>query len=569
MHPRRSRRLAELGAGLLLLAACTGGEGAPSPSNAPSPRANAPSPSENDGGSGPAVGAPSGEWLERACTLTPELVKRVRRDVFPGRSPELIAVPEEPNYFGGFIGTSHSGPWDYVQEVPLVFYGPGHIRSQGRIAVGHEPTVTDLAPTLAELLGTDWPGDRPGRIVSDALQPGTAPPKLVVVVVWDGGGLNTLRAFPQAWPNLRRIMRSGTWVAATVGSSPSVTPAIHANIGTGAFPSQHGVVDIDIRSGDDTIDSFEDGSPEHLEIPTLADLYDVTTDNKAMVGMFGSNPWHYGMMSRGTFHSGGDKDIAALVAADGSKLIGHRRWYSFPPYLNEAGGFDEAIRATDLEDGQLDSLWLGNDVLSNTYDAKQTPALAIYTTEMIKSLLEREHFGRDDVTDLFFVNYKPIDLVGHRWNMLSPEGEGVLRQTDEELGELEAFLNGLVGRGNWVMALTADHGQTPTANATTAWPIDMAELMADIADRFGVPQKLFDRTRPGHFWLDVPTMKGAGIKPEDIADFISDYRLEGNTSQSRPLIEKYAGRADERLFSGAWPSRFTDDVWGCVRPGAP
>ncbi|MBA2274023.1 MAG: alkaline phosphatase family protein [Actinobacteria bacterium] len=569
MHLRRSKRLAGLGAGLLLLAACTGGEGTPSRSNAPSPRANAPSPSENDGDSGQAVGAPSGEWLERACTLTPELVKRIRRDVFPGRSPELIAVPQEPNYFGGFIGTSHSGPWDYVQEVPLAFYGPGHIRSQGRIAVEHEPTVTDLAPTLAELLGTDWPDDRPGRAISDALQPGTAPPKLVVVVVWDGGGLNTLRAFPQAWPNLRRIMRSGTWVAATVGSSPSVTPAIHANIGTGAFPSQHGVVDIDIRSGDDTIDSFEDGTPENLEIPTLADLYDVTTDNKAMVGMFGSNAWHYGMMSRGTFHPGGDKDIAALVATDGSKLIGHRRWYSFPPYLNEAGDFGENIRATDLEDGQLDSLWLGNDVLSNTYDAKQTPALAIYTTEVIKSLLEHEDFGRDEVTDLFFVNYKPIDLVGHRWNMLSPEGRSVLRQTDEELGELEAFLNGLVGQGNWVMALTADHGQTPTANATTAWPIDMAELMTDIADRFGVPQRLFDRTRPGHFWLDVPTMEEAGITPEDIADFISDYRLEGNTSQSRPLTEKYAGRADEHLFSSAWPSRFTDDVWGCVRSGAP
>jgi len=569
MHLRKSKLPAALVTWLLLLAACTGGGGRPSRENAPSPRANAPSPSANGGDSGKAVGAPSGEWFERACTLAPEIVKRVRRDFFPGRSPELIAVPEEPNYFGGVIGTSHSGPWDYVQEVPLVFYGPGHIRSRGRITVEHEPTVTDLAPTLAELLGTDWPGDRPGKVVSEALQPGAGPPRLVVVVVWDGGGLNTLRAFPQAWPNLRRIMRSGTWVAATVGSSPSVTPAIHANIGTGAFPSQHGVVDIDIRSGDDTIDSFENGSPEHLEIPTLADLYDVTTDNKAMVGMFGSNAWHYGMMSRGSFHPGGDKDIAALVATDGSKLIGHRDWYSFPPYLNEAGDFDEAIRTTDQEDGQLDSLWLGNDVLSNTYDAKQTPALAIYTTEVIKSLLAHEDFGRDDVSDLFFVNYKPIDLVGHKWNMLSPEGESVLRQTDEELGELETFLDGLVGRGNWVMALTADHGQTPTANATTAWPIDMAELMADIADRFGVPQKLFDRTRPGHFWLDAPTMKGAGITTDDIADFISDYRLEANTSRTRPLTEKYAERADERLFSGAWPSRFTDDVWSCVQSGAP
>lgn len=552
-----------VGAGLLMLVACTGGEATPPPASAPTPPAS-------DGDSGRAAGAPSGEWLERSCTLPPEIVKRIRRDHFPGRSPELIAVPEEPNYFGGVIGTSHSGPWDYVQEVPLVFYGPGHIRSQGQIVADHEPTVTDIAPTLAELLGHDFPNDRPGRAVSDALHPGTAPPKLVVVVVWDGGGMNTLRAFPRAWPNLRRVMRSGTWIEATVGSSPSVTPAIHTNIGTGAYPSQHGIVDIDIRIGDDTIDSFQNGSPQHIEVPTLGDLYDVTTDNKALVGMFGTNAWHYGMMSRGSFHPGGDKDIAALVATDGSSLIGHRNWYSFPSYLNEVGDFDDAIRTTDQEDGQLDSLWMGNDVLSNTYDAKQTPALAIYTTEVIESMLEREGFGRDDVTDLFFVNYKPIDLVGHRWNMLSPEGESVLRQSDEELGELEAFLDGLVGSGNWVMALTADHGQTPTANETTAWPIDMTELEADIADRFGdAPSKLFDRTRPGHFWLDAPTMEGAGITQGEIADFISDYRLEANTSRSRPLTEKYAGRADKRLFSGAWPSRFTDDVWGCVRHGAP
>ncbi|MDQ3660026.1 MAG: alkaline phosphatase family protein [Actinomycetota bacterium] len=563
MRPRRSKRVAAgLGAGLLLLAACTGGEGNSSPAGAPSPRAN-------DGATA-STQSPSGEWLERACNLAPEIVKRIRRDHFPGRSPELIAVPDEPNYFGGVIGTSHSGPWDYIQEVPLVFYGPGHIRPQGRVAVDHEPTVTDLAPTLAELIGIKFPGDRPGRVVSEALQPGTEPPKLVVVVVWDGGGLNTLRAFPDAWPNLRRIMTSGTWIEATVGSSPSVTPAIHANIGTGTFPSQHGIVDIDIRIGDDTIDSFDNGSPEYMEVPTFADLYDVTTGNKALVGMFGTNAWHYGMMSRGAFHPGGDKDIAALVATDGSKLIGHRRWYSFPTYLNGAGDFDNAIKTTDQEDGQLDSLWLGNDVLSNTYDAKQTPALAIYTTEVIESLLEREGFGRDDVTDLFFVNYKPIDLVGHRWNMLSPEGESVLRQSDEELGELEAFLDGLVGRGNWAMAVTADHGQTPTANETKAWPIDMTELSADVADRFGVAyKKLFDRTRPGHFWLDAPTMEDAGTTPGRIANFISDYRLEANTSRSRPLTEKYAGRAGERLFSAAWPSRFTDDIWACVRHDAP
>jgi hypothetical protein len=94
----------------------------------------------------------------------------------------------------------------------------------------------------------------------------------------------------------------------------------------------------------------------------------------------------------------------------------------------------------------------------------------------------------------------------------------------------------------------------------------MTKLSNDIADRFGVRSKrLFDRTRPGHFWLDEPTMKKADITAEDVAQFITNYRLETNTSDARPLTDKYADRADERLFSGAWPSRFTDEVSGCVR----
>ena len=549
--------MAVLLAGGLLLAACTGSD--------------EPGRTAGDGGEGSPderieVPALQGAWFDRACSLAPEIIERIRRDYFPGRSPELIAVPKEPNYFGGFLGTSHSGPWDYLQEVPLVFYGPGHIRSQGRIRVDHEATVADLAPTLAQMLDTEFPSDRPGHSIEAALEPDAGAPSLVVVVVWDGGGTDTLEAFPIAWPNLRRIMRSGTWVQATVGSSPSVTPATHATIGTGAFPDQHGIVDIDIRVGDDTIDSFENGAPRYLEIPTFADLYDVQTSNEALVGMFGTNAWHYGMMSRGSFHEGGDKDLAVLMGTDGSKLVGHRKWYSFPGYLDGVGDLDAAVRTVDQEDGQLDSLWLGNDVLREPFDIKQTPALVIYTTEVIEAMIRREGFGADDVTDLFFVNYKPIDLVGHRWNMLSPEGESVLRHSDEELGKLESFLNEHVGEGEWVMAVTADHGQTPTANETTAWPIDMTELTNDIADQFGVRSKeLFDRTRPGHFWLDRPTMEEGGITAEDVARYITDYRLGANTSEARPLTDKYADRTKERLFSGAWPSRFTDDVWDCVR----
>jgi arylsulfatase A-like enzyme len=558
------RRAAATVVALLLLSACTG-----DPADSDRPSAPSGTRNNNNGTGDSPSGDLTGAWKRRACNVRPRIARRIVRDYWPGRSPELIAIPREPNYFGGFVGTSHSGPWDYVQEVPIVLYGPGHIRARGELRPDREVTVADIAPTLADLLDTPWPEDRPGRVLTDALVPRSerpGAPKLIVTVVWDGGGTNVLEAWPDAWPNLKRMMREGTWVNGTVGSSPSVTPATHTTIGTGAFPDQHGIVDIDIRRGDDTIDSFAGNSPEWLEIPTLADLYDLAVDNRAVVGMLGFNAWHLGMMSRGSMSDGGDKDVAGLVARDGTGIEGSPKWYEFPEYLNEVGGLEDDVRTVDLEDGRLDSAWLGNDVLDDPFDIKHTPAFIIYETRLAQEMLEREGFGDDDIGDLFFINYKPLDLIGHKYNMLSPEGRSAVAHSDAELGRLTEFLDELVGEGNWVVAFTADHGQTPLAESTGAWPISMDELTADVAERFGVDaNELFDRTRPGHFWLDKPTMRAGSISEDAIANFITGYRIEDNVVESRGVPDEYADRLGERVFTAAWPSRATPAVWDCVR----
>ena len=66
--------------------------------------------------------------------------------------------------------------------------------------------------------------------------------------------------------------------------------------------------------------------------------------------------------------------------------------------------------------------------------------------------------GADDVPDILFTNYKQIDLVSHAESMNSPQMESVVRASDEALGDLVRILNREVGRGQWVLALTADHG---------------------------------------------------------------------------------------------------------------
>lgn len=549
--------------GSLSVAACTSDSGDDKPSKTSASRSQAPA-----NGSGK---TPDGKWFDQACGLPSKIVKRVERDLYPGRSPELIALPVEPNYYGGFIGTSHSGPWEYVQRIPIALYGPGFIASAGEIAPQRETTLADIAPTIAELVGIEWPGDRPGRVLEEALVPAeerSGVPKLIVTVVWDGGGWNVLDQWKDSWPNLRSLMDRGAVVTnATVGSSPSNTPPAHTNIGTGAFPNQHGIIDLKIRIADDVVDPLVGKGPRYLELDTIGDIYDREVNNEAEIGLFGYHPWHLGMLGHGTYSEGGDKDLVALVANAGTKIIGLPKWYEFPSYANSIEGLDDDIQEADASDGQLDGLWLGNDSLNDPFELKQSPAYILYQTRIVEAMLEREGFGQDDIADLFFVNYKPLDPIGHKFNMLEPEVKSAVEFSDGEIGKLEKFLDATVGKGEWVMIMTADHGQTPAAEFTETWPIKMDEVMADAATRFDMSVKdLFVEARVGYFWMNTESMKDKGVTLEQVADFMSTYTIGDNITDGDPVPDGYEDRLDERVIEAAWPSEHTAALASCTKP---
>src|SRR5918997_1342738 len=91
--------------------------------------------------------------FKQGCRLPVPYLQRLRDGTFEGRSPDVVAVPQPPNYFGSFGITTHSGPWDYLQEVPLVLYGPGLLRP-GRVNPAGPVTLADVAPTLGQIVGT-------------------------------------------------------------------------------------------------------------------------------------------------------------------------------------------------------------------------------------------------------------------------------------------------------------------------------------------------------------------------------------------------------------------------------
>ena len=512
--------------------------------------------------------APRG-WMESACALPRRYVQLIRRGYYPVRSADVTVVPREPNWFGGFLSMSHSGPWNYLQHVPLVFYGPGFIRRAGDVTVDREVTLADIAPTIADLIGAELPPGIAGRTLDEVLLPKAeraGKPAVVVTVAWDGGGWNVLDAWPDAWPQLKRMAREGASVQdAVVGSSPSVTPSVHTNIGTGTFPRHHGIIGIEQRIGDNPeTGAFAHRSPANLLVPTLADVYDQATGNAALIGMFAYKSWHLGMIGHGAYLEGGDKDIGVILNQT-ETFSGNPQYYDVPGYLDSVPGLGRAIRKVDLDDGELDETWMAHAILDDPTERRDTPAWVLFQTDIIKALLAREGFGADDVPDLFYTNYKQIDEVGHNWNMVNEEMGEIVRYTDTQLRVLERFLNETVGKERWVIIVTADHGQGPLPEASGAWPINMGETTKDVAAHFGVEaDDIFDNTGPVGFWLNRGALKSNDITAGDVADFLVNYRLEENMPGGEKVPPLWRDRADELVIEAAFPSERIGRIWRCV-----
>ena len=502
-------------------------------------------------------------WLKTSCRSPERHIELIKRGYYPGRSPDVTMTPKEPSLFATTTGTTHSGPWDYVQDIPMVLYGPGFIKARGDLELDREVTTADVAPTIAELLGTPWPEDRAGTAITEALEEDRDKPKLVLVIVWDGGGWNVLDRWPDAWPFLASRMEKGTSVQdAAVGSSPSVTPAVHANIGTGTFPDQHGLVDIWLRTGEIAADSFEDLDPKNLAVPTLADLYDQELDNEPKIAMVAAEGWHLGMLGHGSAMEGGDKDIAVLEG-EAREPVTNETYYSMPDYLDDVPGLEDDIRAVDAEDGLVDDRWLGHYVLAEAEDRVRSPVRSLEQTRQIKALIANEGFGADDVPDLLFTNYKQIDLVGHSFNMVNPEMESVVEWTDRTLEDLVGFLDETVGKEEWAMVLTADHGQGPSPESTGGFPIDVLKLKSDVAAALSRGEhRIFQRWRPTGYWLE-PGLGWKNRKAAQISDLISGYRVRDAAGDEVP--DFYDGSPQDRLFESAFPLARIDQVLECIR----
>jgi hypothetical protein len=525
-----SRVLAVSIAVTLLFASCSGGGAEPRQEGSASPLHSSP-----------------GE-RKPPCTGLASLVRRVQRGYVPRASPDISVIPREPNYVGTARMPVHSGPWDYLARVPLLLYGPGLVRADVRPS--SPATMADLAPTTAELIDYEGFPRRDGRVLNDALVAQADPPRLVVTLVWDGGGWNVLRRHGDSWPFLRSLMDRGTlYRNFEIGSSPSVTPPIHTTLGTGAFPDRHGIPGLRIRTpGGEYVDSFLALDPSAVRIPTLADLYDRDRGNLPVTGMLASVNWHLGMLGHGRGTRGGDADPALLLNRQ-EEITGNPTLFSIPQ-LGSSTALDGAVRRVDASDGAIDGEWMGH-TLDDSAVLHSSPAHVAYQQHILERFIEYERMGADRVSDLLYVNFKSSDGAGHQWGMTSKETAAAISAQDAALRRLVSFLDRGIGTGRWVLMLTADHGQTRYPEESGAWPIQGSELKRDVnaaLDNTDNGIDLIDRVSSPGAYVNRPELARNGISLREVARWIVGYSVGENLKEGEQMPKSFRGREDERLF---------------------
>jgi predicted AlkP superfamily pyrophosphatase or phosphodiesterase len=516
----------------------------------------------------PVPGAPPGSRTveEMARDVGTDVVRHVARGYRDVLSGEIAVVPEPWNVLGqwnaGVRGpndprTTHASPWDYHQRVPILLYGPGFIRSGVRS--DRSVDVADLAPTFAELLGMEFPTPESGplreALVPEARRPNR--PAAIVLVVYDGGGWNVLERWPEAWPEERRLAGEGTaYTNATTGSAPAITAPVHANMGTGVYPEDHGLPENTARRPDGEIAEvyFHEHDPRLLLKQTVADVWDRRNWNRPWVGLIGFESWHLGMMGHGAALPGADRDVAALWNRDESEYWINREFYSFPrPFPQTLG---RHLRGLDTSDGARDGRWRGND-LTNDFLIPGTPAFVSWERDIVRSMIEHSPIGRDDLTDLLFVEMKSADYGGHIWNMLRPHQAEILAAEDRLLGDLRDLLDARVGSGRYVLAVTADHGQTPIPTHQGGLRIDRYLLEDSIERYFG--SDIVETIHPSEIFLDRDAVRDAGLTWEEVARYVGQVRYRDLVPEGTDP-ESVRGRLDDRVFAAALPGTYLEAV---------
>ncbi len=343
-----------------------------------------------------------------------------------------------------------------------------------------------------------------------AAKPPRHPKLLVMIVVDQLGSLYMARYGHLLEGGIQRLTASGAYYPngehdyANTATGPG-----HATIATGAYPSEHGIVNndwIDERTGSTVYcvgTRSATASPGSLRAPTLADAIRLGSVGRSRV-------LSIAIKDRAAVLSGGQRPTA-VVFYDEQKGAFVSGSYAEKTKLTWLEGFDhvaEAAHGTTWNRLRAD---VDYEVATGPDETPwETPAVAIGRTfphalgqglaktdpmwlkayrmtpdaleklfELAERAIQAEQLGAGPATDVLFIGASSLDFSGHMFGTYAHETLDMLLRTDRLIGELQRRIERRLGRDETVWMLTGDHGMADAPEAVTAFGSRMSRFSID------------------------------------------------------------------------------------------
>ena len=322
-------------------------------------------------------------------------------------------------------------------------------------------------------------------------------PKLVVGIVVDQMRWDYLYRYQKRYTDggFKRLLGEGFSCENTmIPYVPSVTAIGHTCIYTGSVPSIHGIAGNNfVKEGkkvyctDDSVKpvgtTSEAGlmSPRNLWTSTIGDEMKIASNGRAkVVGVAlkdrasilpaGHNPdgafWFddkTGCFITSSYYM--DRLPKWVEAFNGKRLPEQylsQKWNTlYPKNTYTESTTDENEYENGIREGVKATLPLNLPELYKKYGygiIRNTPFGNSLTLDMAKAAIDGEQLGADDETDLLAVSCSSTDYIGHQVGTHAIETEDTYLRLDKAIADFLAYLDSKVGKGNYLVFLSADHG---------------------------------------------------------------------------------------------------------------
>jgi len=327
-----------------------------------------------------------------------------------------------------------------------------------------------------------------------------ARPKLVVGIVVDQMRYDYLYRYYDQYVEggFKRMMNEGFNCRNNHYSyALTVTAAGHASVYTGSVPAVNGIIgnewfDPIAKQGvycveDSTVTTIGSNNPTVGKMSPRNLLTSTVTDQLRIATNFRSKTIGVAIKDRGSI-------LPAGHTANGSYWFDSKtgNWVTSTYYMNDLPQWVKDYNAKKMPSEYLKKGWKlmlpadqytqsspddvawegklpGNPKPVFPYDlaglagdafgvVTDTPWGNTITKEMAIEAIKGENLGKRGETDFLAISFSSTDKIGHRSGPNSVEQQDDFLKLDREFADLFTFLDGWVGKGEYTVFLTADHG---------------------------------------------------------------------------------------------------------------